>query len=96
MPNVVSYQGRQSIANAESVADGLRDALSAGEAVEIDLSEVAEVDIAFLQILVAAGRTARQRGVPLSCRGVGGRLIEAVARAGLPPSLLNPIKGGTP
>lgn len=96
MPTVVALQGRQSIANAESIVAGLRDALASGAAVEVDLSAVAEVDVAFLQILIAAGRSARQNGVALSCQGAGGRLIEAVARAGLPPSLLNPIKGGTP
>lgn len=79
MPNVIVFQGSQTIANAEDSCARLCTALAGGDPVEIDLSQVTDVDLAFIQILVAA----RKSEMSCSLRNPSDPVIEAIGRAGL-------------
>jgi anti-anti-sigma regulatory factor len=58
----LSLKGRLTVDRAAELKKAFQDALSTGEAVDVDLSEATEVDITFLQLLHAAGKAAIQKG----------------------------------
>ncbi len=82
---VVVLPGELVVGRAAELKVQLAAALDAGGPIELDGQAVAEVDVAGLQILCAAGRSARARGLPLAFpRGGRSRpLGEAIALAGL-------------
>lgn len=94
----VAVRGPATLAGAATLRQELLAAFERGPAVVLDLSEADEVDLGFLQILVAAIRYASQRQATMSlvdspCRIVG----QAVRRSGLdrPPDSC-PCLGGCP
>ena len=94
MPATIAFAGSQTVANVEEACDRLRAVLAEDGPVEIDLSAVTEADLAFVQLLLAARRSAATRKVPLSWRGPFAPVSQVVARAGLgAANLLDPIEG---
>lgn len=78
------FQGRQGLATVEEARCRLLVALAAADRVEIDLTGVDEADLAFLQLLVAAGKSARAGGKRLSWQaGENSPVAVAMRRAGL-------------
>lgn len=70
----IGIKGELNIYAAAALRQLLLDALNAGSQVEIDLSEVNEMDCAGLQLLVAARREAVRQGKPLRFAG-GSRAV---------------------
>jgi len=80
----LSFQGAQSLATVEEARRRLLAALAAADRLEIDLAEVGEVDLAFLQLIVATGISARARGKTVFWRAAGNATVAvAMRRAGL-------------
>lgn len=64
-------------------------ALEAGDSVVLDVSGAGDIDISFLQLLIAAHKSAKLQNKHLSVASEGcGRLAEQIARCGLPASVL--------
>ena len=61
----IGIKGELDIFTAGAQRQLLLDAIDAGSEVEVDLSEVSEMDSAGLQLLLAAKKTAQQGGYPL-------------------------------
>jgi anti-anti-sigma regulatory factor len=62
----IQWSGTASIRNVAKYHDDLRDALSVGADVALDLSHIDEVDLAFIQLIIAARRSAETRGLSLT------------------------------
>jgi len=67
--HVVRLEGDLTIYTARDVADSMLAALRDGGDVEVDLSAVAEVDSAGLQVMIAAKRMAAEQGIGLRLVG---------------------------
>lgn len=82
---VVKLPQELTIARAAELKASLLSALASSEPVELDGREVAEVDVSGLQILFAAGRSARARGLTLTfvAAGRSAALEDAIQLAGL-------------
>lgn len=65
----IGIKGELTIYTAAALQQLLLDALNAGSKVEIDLSEVSEMDCAGLQLLIAARREAARQGKPIHIAG---------------------------
>jgi anti-anti-sigma regulatory factor len=92
MPTILSFDGPLTVATAEHVRDRLLAGLDEPAGVAVDASGAAQVDLTFLQCLMAAAATAAMRGVPFAMSGLpSGQLEQALARAGLRP---DPARAG--
>ncbi|MDJ0391607.1 STAS domain-containing protein [Roseomonas sp. E05] len=70
---------------AEDLHARLLHAVQVQPRLELDLAAVTEADLSALQLLLAAGRSAKRSGKPVQVRGVlPASLREALARAGFP------------
>jgi anti-anti-sigma factor len=69
-------------------------AVRSGEAVELDLSAVTELDTAGLQIMLMAFSEAAEQGTTLELSGVTAAIAETLSIAGFDPSL-RPLDAGT-
>ena len=70
---------------AEDLHARLLHAVQVQPQLELDLTAVTEADLSALQLLLAAGRSARRSGKPVEVRGtLPASLREALARAGFP------------
>lgn len=75
--------GRLTIERAAELKDMFAQALDAGEDVSVDLSQVEDADVTFLQVLWAAYTSAGQRGLRISLDGeIPEGLKELAGRAG--------------
>lgn len=81
----VAFEGVQTIAQAEAASARLRDALAAAGAIEIDLNALAEADLAFVQVLIAARKSAEKAGIGFKVHR-GSVLEDVLVRAGLAAS----------
>lgn len=68
------------------IRDDIRAALQRGLSVTLDCAAVARTDMAFVQLAVAAGRSAARRGATVTLAGVTPSLASALRRAGFDPS----------
>jgi hypothetical protein len=59
----IKWAGAANIRNIVKYHDELRDALTAGVDLSLDLGGMEEVDLAFIQLVLAARRSAEARGV---------------------------------
>lgn len=80
---VVACSGALTIGHAEEVRDRLYAALETGRDVLVDCTQATNVDLSFIQLLLAAQITAGRRGISLRLRGGGDALSAAVRAAGL-------------
>lgn len=82
----VRFTGACTIAQAEDIRDTLLEALAScsAEGFEIDCNEASEVDLTFIQILIAARRSGETQGksVTLAAPALGA-LAQALVSAGL-------------
>lgn len=82
----IGIKGELTIYTAAALQKLLLDALNAGSKVEIDLSEVCEMDCAGLQLLLAAKREAARQGKPVHISGsspLAHELLELCALSGI-------------
>ena len=85
------FEGGATIRSAAEAQLLLREALAAGGDVEVDCAGVDEADITFLQLLIAAHRSAVQRGIALRLAPPPSpELLAVVERAGvaMPPGMM--------
>jgi hypothetical protein len=79
-----SFGGPQTIANIEESCVSIRATLAESGAVELDLTAVTEVDLAFVQLLVATRKSAATVGKALRWHvAADGPIAAVLARAGL-------------
>jgi len=80
----LALKGELNMRNITKAVKRIDGALMAGVPVRIDASQVTAVDVAALQALVSAHKTARSRGVPLQIQiPEGGALADGLAACGL-------------
>jgi anti-anti-sigma factor len=63
---LISLAGELTVSNAATLRTGILEALGQGEQVELDLEGVSEVDLAGLQLLCSAHRSALAQGKTLT------------------------------
>ncbi|MDO8608639.1 MAG: STAS domain-containing protein [Phaeospirillum sp.] len=80
---VIDFSGAATIRHADEIAGRLKQALSSSDRIEVDCTAVTEVDIAFIQLILAARKTAEAAGktLTLSAPAVGA-LLEALTICG--------------
>jgi len=78
--NIIAWGGEISVAQAEEVHDRFRAALADGRPIVVDCSAIEDVDISFIQLLIAARTSARRRGVPFRLTQPVGEPFLAVLR----------------
>ena len=81
----VKLDGSLTVPFCDEILSRVAEAFEANDAVTIDVAGASEVDVSFLQILVAASKTAAQTGKTLVIETAGLPLLaHAAARCGLP------------
>lgn len=65
-PRSIQLAGAGGIRNIAHYHDALSEGLSAGTDVGLDLSGMEEADVAFIQLVIAARRSAQARGLTLT------------------------------
>ncbi|HLO76279.1 MAG TPA: STAS domain-containing protein [Magnetospirillum sp.] len=95
MHEIIAFEGTQTIATIEQAHARLSAALTRDGEVEIDLAGVAEVDLAFIQLLLAARVSVAAAGGRLLWRGADcAAVLGVLARAGMSADrLFEPTKG---
>jgi len=84
----IHLKGPLTVPYADSIHASLLEALGAAEAVTVDLSAATSIDVSFLQILIAANKTATRSSKVLKVASSGSGILEnEAARCGL----LDPI-----
>ena len=80
----ISLGGELGLREADAIRDQLLDALRAHEAVEVDMTGLASLDMSIIQLLIAAQKLAdgRSKGFQIIALS-GGALQDAATRAGL-------------
>ena len=80
---VIGFSGAATIRHAEDIAERLKQALESSDHVEVDCTGVTEVDFTFMQLLLAARKSAETGGKTLSLSApASGALLEAVTICG--------------
>ena len=82
-PCRVFIQGDLTIYTARELADTLLQPIAGCASLEVDLSEVTEVDTAGLQLLIAAKNEAAAQGKTLHCTGHSEAMLAALDLSGL-------------
>ena len=82
-PPCLIFDGPLTVRNIVTLQERLLEALQTGLPTEIDCSGATEVDLSFLQLLIAARRSAAGQGSALTCRGpASGPLRDVLVRSG--------------
>lgn len=80
---VIGFSGAATIRHADDIAERLKQALASSDRIEVDCSGVTEVDIAFIQLILAARKSAEAAGKMLALSApAGGPLLEALTICG--------------
>lgn len=69
--------------NARELTVSLADLVNSGSGVEVDCSDVAQVDITFIQTIISAERSFAARDLPFAMLAVPECVHSAFARAGI-------------
>ena len=86
MGNFVSFSGSMTIREADGVAKVLRQALEDQPEIILDCDQIEEADLTFLQLVIAARRSAGHVGKGFSLSAPPrGALLAALDRAGIRP-----------
>ena len=86
MTVVLDFTGPQTVREAEQVAGRLREALSGGGEVLLDCGRIEEVDLTFIQLVIAARKSAERDGKTLTLQSPAqGPLLKALDLAGILP-----------
>jgi anti-anti-sigma regulatory factor len=84
-PYVLSLTGSLTTPRAEAIRSEVLAALSGHPNVTVDCSNASEMDVAFIQILIAANRFASQSGKTIALASPpAGLLAETLRRCGFP------------
>lgn len=84
---VLGFSGSATLRKADDIADRLKEALSAGDHIEIDCDGLEEVDVSFIQILIATRKSALASGKELTLTAPAqGCLLAALTAAGIGPA----------
>ena len=75
-----AVSGKCTVENAATLHQALLDAVSGSRELSLDLSDVEEADITFLQLLLATALTLEQNGGRLCRHGVVSEAAKAAAR----------------
>ena len=87
MTLVLDFSGSQTVREAEQVAATLREALTATSEIVIDCSRIEEVDLSFIQLVLAARKSADRDNKHLHLlTPAQGPLLKALDLAGVLPS----------
>lgn len=82
-PPCLVFDGPLTVRNIVLLQERLLEALQTQARIEIDCSGATEIDLSFLQLLIAARLSAAGQGSTLVCRGpVSGSLHDALIRSG--------------
>jgi anti-anti-sigma factor len=87
----IDIRGELSIFTAAELRQRLLDALDAGAEIEVDLSEVSEMDSAGMQLMVAAKREAAARNKPLRFAGHSPAVVDILELCNLSGQLGDPL-----
>jgi anti-anti-sigma regulatory factor len=83
-PHRITLGGELGLRETDALCEQLLDAFDMHAAVEIDLRELAGIDISIVQVLIAADKMAKNRGFSFQVlAGADGPLRDAMARGGL-------------
>lgn len=83
---VLRLAGTLTLTEAESIHAALRRELSESAAVTVDVSGATEVDVSFVQLLLAARRTAADWGKSIALSSpADGALLDTLVRGGFMP-----------
>ena len=86
MAFVVRLYGSQTIREAEVTRQALCDALATEQSVALDCDAIEEADLAFLQLILAARKSAKQAGKSLALTAPAtGTLLATLDSAGIRP-----------
>lgn len=86
MAVVLRLSEAQTIREIEETTRALRESLDGNEAVLLDCEGIEETDITFLQLVIAARKSAARRGKTLGLTArARGPLLAALDRAGIQP-----------
>jgi anti-anti-sigma regulatory factor len=84
MTLVVRLSGSYTIQNVEQTLALLRDTLASDSSIQLDCSAIDAVDITFIQVIIAARKSAQQKGGDLALTAhADGPLLEALDLAGI-------------
>ncbi len=82
---ICALSGDVTVRECESIRNQLSVALESGVSLVLDCAAITRVDLTFIQLLLAARKSAAAAGVALTLRHpTAGVLAEALARAGIP------------
>lgn len=80
---VLRFDGTLTLPRIGAIRAALIGAIDGGPAVEIDCAKAAEIDVSFIQLLLAARRAAAMRGKSLTFAApASGALLQALERGG--------------
>lgn len=88
---VLKPEGELTIYTAASIKSRFLDALSTQEAIELDLSQVTELDSAGLQLLLMAKREAERRNIELSFGQQSRAVVDVLDLCNLSSLFGNPV-----
>ncbi|EWY41634.1 hypothetical protein N825_24105 [Skermanella stibiiresistens SB22] len=81
---LVRFAGSLTVPEAAHIRSSLLDAFRDGDSVEVDCSGATDVDLSFVQLLLAARRTAVKLGKSITLSApAAGALLDTLARGGL-------------
>ncbi len=84
---LIGFSGPATIRKADEIADRLKRTLTTSDRIEIDCSELEEVDVTFIQLIAAARKSAAAAGKHMVLSAPAeGCLLEALNRAGIQPT----------
>jgi anti-anti-sigma regulatory factor len=92
---IVRFDGALTLCEAESIRNALSAALHTGSAVVVDCSDASQVDLSFVQVLIAARIAAAAQQTPFALAAPAqGPLLRVLDQAGvLGPSRSDPDDG---
>lgn len=79
----MALAGELTVMNAGDIRNRLLDALADTDDVDVDLSQVTEIDTAGVQLIVAAKREAEERHKALHFSGCSGAVLDVMGLLGL-------------
>ncbi|HWQ09757.1 MAG TPA: STAS domain-containing protein [Holophaga sp.] len=77
---VLGISGKCTVEHAEALREGLLAAVSTGKALALDISEVQEADVTFLQLLLSTAMTLQRSGATLERVGPASPAALSAAR----------------
>lgn len=87
----IAVAGDFTIGNAEAIRGQFLDAIESAADIEVDLGQVAEIDSAGVQIMIAAKREAAKRGRSLRFAGHSAAVLDTLDLLDLSARLGDPV-----